>query len=132
MIVLDTHIWIWWVDGNANLTDAYREWIAAEESSGIVVPAISCWEVAKLVENGRLAFSIAVEDWLRGAVSYPGVSLYPLTQEVAIASTRLPPPFHKDPADQMIVATARLLNCPLVTMDSKILAYPHVVTTRSA
>ena len=130
MIVLDTHAWIWWVDGDERLTLAQRDVIAAEEGSLIGVSAISCWEVAKLVELGRLALSCSLEEWLDQALSYPGVQLIALTPEIAIESTRLPGDFHRDPADQIIVATARLYGCSLVTSDEKILKYPHVLTTR--
>ncbi len=87
--------------------------------------AISCWEVAKLVELGRLQLTVAVEQWLTQALQ-PPVLLLPLTPEVAIGSTQLPGVFHRDPADQLIVATARQYNCPLVTLDRLIRAYPHV------
>lgn len=69
-----------------------------------------------------------LEEWFKQALSYPGIQLLALTPEIAIESTRLPPPFHRDPADQIIVATARIYGCPLVTSDEKILQYPHVVT----
>ena len=130
MIVLDTHAWIWWVDGDERLTLAQRDVIAAEEGSLIGVSAISCWEVAKLVELGRLALSCSLEEWLDQALSYPGVQLIALTPEIAIESTRLPGDFHRDPADQIIVATARVYGCSLVTSDEKILKYPHVLATR--
>lgn len=61
-------------------------------------------------------------------MSYPGVRLIELTPEVAIESTKLPPAFHTDPADQIIVATARIWRCPLVTSDRKLAEYPHVET----
>ena len=64
MIVLDTHIWVWWVDGSAQLPANYRTLIEAEAANGLGVCAISCWEVAKLVELGRLQPSLAVEQWL--------------------------------------------------------------------
>jgi PIN domain nuclease of toxin-antitoxin system len=130
MIVLDTHAWIWWVDGDERLTLAQRDAIAAEEGSLIGVSAISCWEVAKLVELGRVALSCSLEEWLDQALSYPGVQLIALTPEIAIESTRLPGDFHRDPADQIIVATARVYGCSLVTSDEKILKYPHILTTR--
>lgn len=60
------------------------------------------------------------------ALAYPGIQLLPLTPPIAVASTQLPQPFHRDPADQIIVATARIYQCPLVTMDTLIRAYPHV------
>jgi PIN domain nuclease of toxin-antitoxin system len=69
-----------------------------------------------------------LEEWFDQALDYPGIQLLPLTPEVATESTRLPGEFHRDPADQMIVATARVYDCPLVTSDSKLLEYSHVTT----
>ena len=128
MIVLDTHIWVWWVHGDEQLTPAQRDAITANETDLIGVSAISCWEIAKLVEYGRLELPGPLEEWFEQALSYPGVQLLALTPEVAIESTRLPGEFHRDPADQIIVATASVYGCPLVTSDDKILNYPHVAT----
>lgn len=126
MILLDTHIWIWWVQGDAKLSTAYRQYLLAHESNGLGVSAISCWEVAKAVELGRLSFSTSINDWVKQALAYPSISLLPLTPEIAVEATKLPGQFHNDPADQMIVATARIHGCPLVTVDGKIRHYPHV------
>jgi PIN domain nuclease of toxin-antitoxin system len=90
------------------------------------ISAISCWEVAKLVEYGRLTLPLPVLDWLDQALAYPGMRLLELTPRIAVESTQLPGTFHRDPADQLIVATARIYTCPLVTLDGRIRAYPHV------
>jgi PIN domain nuclease of toxin-antitoxin system len=87
---------------------------------------ISCWEIAKKAERGKLAFDHPVDKWIEGALKYPGVQLLPLSVEVLVASTQLPGDFHKDPADQMIVATAMELAIPLLTSDQKILNYQYV------
>ena len=129
MIILDTHIWIWWADNNPRLTQQHREWIQQYQYQGLGVSIISCWEVAKLVENNRLALSLAVDEWLTAALAYPGVQLLNLTIPIIIESTKLTG-FHRDPADQLIVATARIYGCPLLTADSKILAYPDVQTLK--
>lgn len=92
------------------------------------VSAISCWEVAKLVEYGRLELPSPVGEWFDKALSYPGVRLLELTPKIAAESTQLPGDFHRAPADQIIVATARIHACPLVTSDERILVYPHVET----
>ena len=92
------------------------------------ISAISCWEVAKLVEKGRLVLPCPIADWLENALAYPGITLLPLTPEIAVESTTLPRSFHKDPADQIIVATARIHDCLLVTADQEILDYPHART----
>ncbi len=130
MILLDTHVWVWWVHGDKQLTQTQIEVIAGDEPYGIGISAISCWEIAKLVEYGRLGLPCLLEEWFEQALSYPGISLIPLTSQIAIESTRLPGKFHRDPADQIIVATARVYNCPLVTSDEKILNYPHVETIK--
>lgn len=127
MIILDTHIWVWWVHGDDRLTPKQQETILAAEVEGIGVSVISCWEVAKLVERGRLILPIAVEEWIAQALVYPGIRLISLTPEIAVASTQLPDEFNRDPADQIIVATARIYDCPLITSDRRILSYPHVV-----
>jgi len=128
MILLDTHIWIWWVHGDERLSKSQVEAIQTNEEDMIGISAISCWEVAKLVERGKLELPCSVSDWFEQALAYPGVRILELTPEVAVTSTQLPGDFHKDPADQIIVATARLNDCPLVTSDDKLIAYPHVVT----
>ena len=128
MIVLDTHIWVWWVHGDERLTRTQAEVIKANETDVIGVSAISCWEIAKLVEYGRLELPCSLEEWFENALSYPGIHLLELTPEIAIESTQLPGEFHRDPADQMIVATARVYGCPLVTSDGRLLEYPHVET----
>ncbi|HEU0054691.1 MAG TPA: type II toxin-antitoxin system VapC family toxin [Longimicrobium sp.] len=130
VIVIDTHIWIWWVDGNSRLSPAHLRALQEYEATGIGVSAISCWEIAKLVEYGRIHLSHPVQEWLDAALSYPGIELLPLSPTVAVAATTLPEGFHKDPADQIIVATARVLDCPLLTADEKILAYQHVRTLK--
>ena len=126
MIVLDTHIWVWWVHGDPHLPQAHAATLQQNEPSGLGVSAISCWEVAKLVEKGRLTLSCPIDEWMPQALGYPGVTLLPLEPGIAIESTRLPHPFRNDPADQIIVATARFHQCPLVTIDKKISAYAHV------
>jgi PIN domain nuclease of toxin-antitoxin system len=128
MILLDTHIWVWWVDDSQQLTDRQRHVIQDNVRSGLGVSAISCWEVAKLVEYRRLELACAIEEWMAQAVAYPGIQLLELTPQIAIESTKLPGNFHRDPADQIIVATARLYDIPLLTVDSRILPYSHVRT----
>ena len=128
MIILDTHIWVWWVHGDADLPEHYSRYLGQHEAQGLGVSAISCWEVAELVEYGRLTLPYPVAEWLAQAFAYPGVRWLDLTPQIVVESTQLPGTFHRDPADQLIVATARIYHCPVVTMDTKILAYPHVQT----
>lgn len=128
MILLDTHIWTWLADDNENLSDHHKHAIREHRSDGLGVSAISCWEIAKLVEYERLKLTCDVVEWMNAALTLPGIQLIELTPEIAIASTNLPGEFHKDPADQIIVATANEYDLVLLTMDEKILKYEHVKT----
>lgn len=130
MIVLDTHIWVWWVHNSTQLSDKHREIIQIHEDKGLGVSIISCREVAKLVELKRLTLHCSVDEWLKTALRYPGVELLALTPEIVVESTRLPGEFHRDPADQIIVATSRIHDCPLLTVDNRILKYPYVTLYR--
>jgi PIN domain nuclease of toxin-antitoxin system len=126
MIVLDTHIWVWWINGGAELSASKRQVLSERQADGLGVSVISCWEIAKLVEKGRLVLAVPVGQWVDQALAYPGIRLLPLDPKIAVASTQLPQPFHNDPADQIITATAREMDCPLATDDGRILAYAHV------
>jgi len=126
LIALDTHIWIWWVLSDPQLTPDYFDYVQSHEQEGLGVSVISCWEVAKLVVGGRITLPLPVGERIAKALAYPGVRLLELSPQVAVESTQPPGIFHRDPADQIIVATARLYGCPLVTMDQKIRAYAHV------
>ena len=128
MITLDTQAWVWWINDSSRLSETQRQAISGNESDTIGVSVISCWEIAKLYEYGRLGLPSEISEWFNMALAYPGISLLNLTPEIAIESTRLPGDFHRDPFDQMIVATARLLGCPLITTDREILRYEHVQT----
>lgn len=132
MIVLDTHIWIWWMNGDPRFTRAMEQIVNDHQSRGIGICAISFWEVAQLVKRNRIAVSMDAETWIRTALSAPGIVPIELTPDIAVESVNLPGQFHRDPADQMIVATARVLNCPLLTADARILAYAHVQLASNA
>jgi len=132
MILLDTHIWVWWVNESKDLSAGVQQIIDSQQADGLGVSIISCWEVAKLVELGRLQLNIPVEEWLSEALQYPGIQLLDLTPKIAIESTQLPGTFHRDPADQIIVATARIFDIELLTADRKIRDYPHVKLATNA
>jgi len=129
MIVLDTHVLVCWVSSDPALSEAAKGAIEKELDGGeIVVSSISAWEIAMLVERGRLILSMDVGSWLATVAQIESVSFLPVDVEIALKSVDLPGEFHKDPADRMIVATARKLAVPLVTKDEKICGYPHVKT----
>lgn len=130
MIVLDTHIWVWWVHGDAHLTEDQVKLLQDHETDGLGLSSISCWEVAKLVERGRPILPCPLADWLDQALGYAGIQLLNLTPNIVGDSTQLPGEFHKDPAHQMIVSTARVHGCALLTADERILSYAHVETLK--
>jgi PIN domain nuclease of toxin-antitoxin system len=119
--LLDTHVWVWWMLGDARLSAGEREALDALPSGQR--PAlcdISLWEVALLVQLGRLRLDDPLEDWLRIAASPSTVHLLPITPAVVVEMNRLPSRFHQDPADRLIVATARAAGLPLATHDTRI------------
>ncbi len=124
MIVLDTHVLIWTVGGDRRLGETARD--AIEESmqtDRVAVSAITPWEIAMLVEKGRLRLGREVRSWIDDALALPGIFLAPIEPAVAIDSVRLPGAFHADPADRFIVSTARRFEAPVVTADRAILSY---------
>lgn len=128
MIVLDTHAMLWWASGASDrLSPKALAAIEAELDGGqIVLSSISAWELAMLVARGRVALSIDTGEWLSLVAQVEAVEFMPVDNDLAVKSVELPGEFHEDPADRLIVATARKLGAPLVTADEKILAYPHV------
>jgi PIN domain nuclease of toxin-antitoxin system len=127
--LLDTHVWIWWNMCPEKLARAAVDLIADQDRyDELLLSAISPWELCKLLEKGRLGISCDPEEWIRVALTMPKLRLVPLTPTIAYRSTVLPPPFHSDPADQIIVAAAREENATIITKDRLIRDYPHVRT----
>ena len=124
-LVLDTHVWVWLMNGDEVLKScgALPQLEEAAQGAGLRISAISVWELGMLEAKGRLSFSLDGEQWVRRALSAPGISLAPLTPEIALASSRLPDAFHGDPADRIIAATARQIGAGLVTRDRQIITY---------
>ncbi len=124
--LLDTHVWIWWNMNPGKLSRRVRSLIAAPARyEELLLSAISPWEFAKLLEKGRLAISCDPEKWIGLALEMPKLRLVPLSPALAWHSTVLPPPFHDDPADQIIVATSREENATILTADERIRDYPY-------
>jgi PIN domain nuclease of toxin-antitoxin system len=129
MIIIDTHIWLWLLHDPNQLSNAARAQIEIEElQNGILVSAISVWEIAVKSSLGELALPLSIDDWYALAKIHSGIVIEAVNPEDAISSTQLPGDFHKDPADRIIVAMARRYNVPLITCDNNILRYPHVKT----
>ena len=126
--LLDTNIWIWMVESHQSIPPNILSILLEPENYPFYISAISVWEVAKKVSIDKLTLSIPVRDWLVQATRKPFVEIIPLSVDIALESTILPGVFHKDPADQIIVASARQSNMTLLTTDRLIIAYQHVKT----
>ena len=130
MILLDTHVWRWWVDRDPKLSEEHRVVIQAalRDQSGLGVSVFSCWEIGMLVAKGRIRLRLSSNTWITEALAPAGIDALSLTPAIAPASSNLPGEIHGDPADRIIVATARAYNARLLTADAKLLAYEHVRT----
>jgi PIN domain nuclease of toxin-antitoxin system len=123
MLLLDTHAWYWLIDGSSRLPEEARRTIDRLASRGeLLVSLISVWEIAMLESKARVAFDIPCLEWIRQALA-PPLRLAPISPEIAVESTRLPEPFHRDPVDRLLTATARIDGLTLMTRDQRILDY---------
>ena len=125
LLILDTHIWIWAINGEITRlsTEGLEAIEIASKNNQLGVSAISVWEVGMLESKGRIQCRKVCLDWVRDALSAPGLRLLPLTPEIAIESSRLPGELHGDPADRILVATSRIMKATLVTKDRKLIEY---------
>lgn len=125
--LLDTHAWIWWVTEDRRLSRPARRAIEkAGADHTLWLSLISLWQVAKKTEKGQLVLDRPLDDWLDLATTRPGLHLAEVTRPILTESCRLPPPFHGDLADQIIVATARDREAVVVTKDRQIRQYEQV------
>ena len=134
--MLDTHVLVWWVAGEfAKLSDQAKAHLylahpigPGAQDKSIIVSSMTALEIAQLVHRERLKLAMDLSTWLAAAESIPGIAFVPVDNDIAVKSVQLPGDFHKDPADRIIVATARKYGAQLVTADAKIREYPHVQT----
>ena len=125
--ILDTHVWIWWNMHPQKLSDKVRSLLSAPKRyEELLLSTISPWEFSKLLEKKRIGISCNPEEWIAEALDMPKFRLVPLTPTIAYRSTSLPQPFNGDPADQIIVATAREENATVLTKDKIIQKYKQV------
>lgn len=124
-LVLDTHVWIWMMEGNSRrLSARARGEIEAVSQAGTLwLAAISVWEVALMEALSRVSLSQPVREWIEALLRGPGARLLPLEPEIAVDSTRLPGSPHADPADRILMSSARITGARLVTCDARILRY---------
>jgi PIN domain nuclease of toxin-antitoxin system len=123
-LLLDTHIFLWLMFKDKNLSKSELKLIEQyAKKNSLFISAISIWEIALLAKRGRINLYQPPLKWVEEALALPGISLAPLTPAILCESVDLPEEFHKDPADRMIVATARMMKLRLMTHDQKILDY---------
>jgi PIN domain nuclease of toxin-antitoxin system len=127
-LLLDTHVWVWWAGGADDLPSSVRRQVqVAFADARLWISSISAWEVALLVQRGRLVLRYPVREWIARAEALAGLRFLPVDTGVAIRSVELPD-LHPDPADRLIVASAERLGATLVTKDERLRAYPGVTT----
>jgi len=125
--LLDTHTWIWWnVLPDELSPDVYKIISNPKGNEEFLLSVISVWEFSKIIQKRRMIISSTPEDWIEKALAMPNLRVAPFTPRIAYRSTVLPGQFHQDPADQIIVATAREEGAVILTKDERIRAYPHV------
>ena len=123
-ILLDTHVFVWLLENSTRISGpVYGQIQAAADQDELFVSAITPWEIAMLVSKRRLGLNRDVGDWLAAALGLPGIRLEPLSPAIAVASTRLPWDVHSDPADRILLATARSLDATLISADRQMLGY---------
>ncbi len=127
MLILDTHVWVWWIGGPACPPLSARCRRAISETARIGISAMSCIEIAWLVAAGRLAFDRDPRTWMEQSLSHPRVELVPITPALAVAAAGLEWE-HRDPADRLIVASALERNARLATKDRSIRGFDGVDT----
>jgi PIN domain nuclease of toxin-antitoxin system len=124
-VLLDTHVWLWYAEGvTARMrASSVRTLDQARRSSGLLISAISVWEIGALLAKGRIQLSIPLRDWVDKALAAPGIRFVPLDAAAAAESTLLPGDPHGDPADRFLIATARTQDAELATRDEQIIRY---------
>lgn len=127
-VLLDTHILIWWRSDPQRLTKPQAAALAGLESRGApaAISVITLWEMAKMLELGRAEITVPLDDWLAEIESHPLLTVLPLSARIVAESVRLGADFHRDPADQIIVATARCHGLKLLTADERIRRWGRV------
>jgi len=129
IVVLDTHIWIWWVSDPSQLSKKAKQRIdEASASSSIYISSISVWEITLLVSRNRLKLAMNVEDWISRCEALPFLNFVPVDNLIARKANNLSNYKYRDPADRMIIATSITLGGTLITKDRKISEYPGVLS----
>lgn len=129
MILLDTHVWVWFVSNPELLSKKAAALIErAVNENGVYISCISTWEVALLVSKKRLVLTLEADEWIAKSETIPFITFIPVDNHIAVKSVSLPGPLHDDPADRIITATSLSSGFPLITKDKRLHDYPHVKT----
>lgn len=127
MILLDTHAWVWFISNPEKLSKKAEKSIKkATKENEILISSISAWEVALLVSKKRLELTMDVSAWISSSEKLSFIRFIPIDNGIAVRSVYLPQPLHNDPADRIIISTSMKYGAPIITMDEKILNFPHV------
>ena len=126
-ILLDTHVWIWSQQCPDKL-GTYAFTCLQDQQNPLFVSTISTLEIARLVQAGRVELFVKLSAWIRKSLDYLLCETILLSHDIAAKAYTLPAPFHRDPADRILVATALHLDLMLMTSDERILSYPHIKT----
>jgi PIN domain nuclease of toxin-antitoxin system len=124
IILLDTHIWVWWVNEEQEKLSATQIEII-EQSERIAISVVSCFEVAQIVKKGRLILPVTTREWIEQALIPAGVEVLPLSPEISCRAVDLTD-IHKDPFDRLIIATALNYQCRLISADGNFPSYPEL------
>ncbi|MCY4400647.1 MAG: type II toxin-antitoxin system VapC family toxin [Gemmatimonadetes bacterium] len=128
-VLLDTHILIWWLQGDGPVSPEQRRLLnAADGDTPLRISDISLWEIATLHGLGRIRLALPLREWLEKAVAPPLVRRHGISPAIAAEVAALPDSFHRDPADRILVATARILGATLLTHDRHIVDSGLVAT----
>ena len=128
MILLDTHVWWWILSEPERVSAKVHEVIQNTRPKERAIASISIWEFAMMASRGRIQLSISPKKWIDYAVNKTGLRVLELNGKIAVESCNLPGDFNKDPADRIIVATARIHKATLITKDQKMIDYTEVNT----
>ncbi len=128
MILLDTHVLLWWagIEESRLSKPATRRIEAELDHGGLVVSAISVWEISHLLASRRISIELPLPEWIEEISAISRLQFVPIDNRIAIEANQLPGRLHRDPADRMIIATARILDLEVLTADAKILDYDQV------
>ena len=122
--LLDTHVWLWLIDGSPRLPQSSTLELNKLQRAGVLFGSvISVWEIALLESLGRVVLKTTIEEWLQTSFEDDGIQLQEISAAAAVEANRLPEAFHRDPVDRILVATARQMDFTLLTRDDALLAY---------